>query len=234
MFVGRRQMWRRLHSGELPEIYLFKKGASASLWLAKTDGMVRSVLRWLDSPWAFELLPGLNRLGRNPTNDFRISDPSISSFHVEIVVAENVVRVRDLGSTNGTYIDDVKVDEGLLRPENVLRLGNVRLALDEVAVTPMCHVPPTTVDRSEEAAQVEIAPSCAYHSADRASYRCENCGGALCSRCVVVIGKSKFGATTMCPMCNGQCYALPSQDSPQQKPGLLGRLTQTLRLPFSR
>ncbi|MGZ8939182.1 MAG: FHA domain-containing protein [Limisphaerales bacterium] len=196
--------------------------------------MVRSVLRWLDSPWAFELLPGLNKLGRNPTNDFRISDPSISAFHAEIVVADNVIRVRDLGSTNGTYIDDLKVEEGLLKPENILRLGNVRFALDEVLVTPMCQVPPVPPENSEGPAQVELAPSCTYHSADRASYRCENCGGALCSICVVVIGQSKFGATTMCPMCKGQCYALPSPNAGQQKPGLLGRLTQTLRLPFSR
>ena len=196
--------------------------------------MVRSVLRWLDSPWAFELVPGLNKLGRNPTNDFRISDPSVSSFHIEIVVENDVIRVRDLGSTNGTFIDEVKVEESLLKPENVLRLGNVRLVLDEVPVTPMCQVPQSTAENMETSEQVELAPSCAYHSADRATFRCENCGGALCTRCVVVIGQSKFGATTMCPMCKGQCYPLPSHTPERQRPGLLGRLTQTLRLPFSR
>ena len=197
--------------------------------------MVRSVLKWLDSPWAFELLPGLNKLGRNPTNNFRISDPSISSFHAEIVVADNVIRVRDLGSTNGTYIDEVKVQDAVLKPENVLRLGNVRFAVDEVVVTPVCQVPASTSEQSDgAAAQVELAPGCAYHSAQRATYRCENCGGALCSQCVIVIGQSHLGATTMCPMCKGQCYALPTLNPQQQKPGLLGRLTQTLRLPFSR
>src|SRR4029077_1381663 len=68
--------------------------------------MVRVVLRWIDSPWAFELAPGLNKLGRNPTNDFRVSDPSVSSFHAELMVEDELIRVRDLGSTNGTFIDD--------------------------------------------------------------------------------------------------------------------------------
>lgn len=196
--------------------------------------MVRSVLRWLDSPWAFELLPGLNKLGRNPTNDFRVSDPSVSAFHAEVVLEDEIIRVRDLGSTNGTFVDDVRIEEGLLKPENVLRLGNVRFSLDEVPVTPVCQVPAEAPAAPSIAPQVELAPRCTYHSAERATYRCENCGGGFCTRCTTVIGQSKFGATTVCPMCKGQCYALPSHQPEKQRPGLLGRLTQTLRLPFSR
>jgi hypothetical protein len=195
--------------------------------------MVRSVLRWIDSPWAFELLPGLNKLGRNPTNDFRISDPSVSSFHAELVVEDDVIRVRDLGSTNGTFIDDVRVEEAVLKPENVLRLGNIRLALDEVAVTPVCQVP-AGGNTPETVPQVDLAPSCTYHSSERAGFRCENCGGAFCLNCVTVMGQGKFEATTICPMCKGQCYALPTQANGGEKPNLLRRLTQTLRLPFSR
>ena len=199
--------------------------------------MTRSVLRWLDSPWAFELVPGLNKLGRNPTNDFRISDPSVSSFHAEIVVENDTIRVRDLGSTNGTFVDDLKVEESFVKADSVLRLGNVRLALDEVPVTPVCQVAsgqPAAGTGGQTPAQVELAPSCAYHSAVRAAYRCENCGGGFCLDCVTIIGQGKFCATTVCPLCKGQCYALPSHAPAEQRPGLLGRLTQTLRLPFSR
>src|SRR3954467_9525871 len=99
--------------------------------------MVRLVIRWLDSPWAYELKPGLNTLGRNPTNDFRVSDPSVSSFHAELMVQGEEIRVRDLGSTNGTFIDDHKIEEGMLKPENFLRLGNVRFQLEEVSVIPV-------------------------------------------------------------------------------------------------
>jgi hypothetical protein len=207
--------------------------------------MVRSVLRWLDSPWAFDLLPGLNKLGRNPTNDFRVSDPSVSSFHAELIVENDVVRVRDLGSTNGTFLDDARIEEGVLTPQNTLRLGNVRLKLEEVPVIPVCTVPAAiesaggapgkqTSALATTAAQVEIAPGCTYHPGERAIYRCENCAGAFCANCVTVVGQGKFEATTICPVCKGQCYALPSHNTEKQKQGFLGRLTQTLKLPFSR
>jgi hypothetical protein len=81
-------------------------------------------------------MPGLNRLGRNPTNDFRVSDPSVSSFHAELTVEGEEIRVRDLASTNGTFIDGARVEDATLGPKQVLRLGNVRFALEEVSVTP--------------------------------------------------------------------------------------------------
>jgi hypothetical protein len=198
--------------------------------------MVRLVLRWLDSPWAFELLPGLNKLGRNPTNDFRVSDPSVSSFHAEITLENDVVRVQDLGSTNGTFVNDHKVTESILKPEDILRLGNVRLALQEVSVTPVCKVPaaePAAAAPVPAAPAVDLAPACAYHGDKRAAYRCENCGGCFCLDCTTIVGQGRFAATTVCPMCKGQCYALPN-NSPERPQGLLVRLTQTLKLPFSR
>ena len=196
--------------------------------------MMRLVLRWLDSPWAFELLPGLNRLGRNPTNDFRISDPSISSFHAELLLENDSVRVRDLGSTNGTFIDDLKTTEGELHPENILRLGNVGFAVQEVAVTPAMETPRAEQPASSPGTtQVDLAPACSYHNGVRAAYRCENCGGCFCAECITVVGQGKFEATTVCPVCNGQCYPLLSQAPEQHRRSILGRLTDTLRLPFS-
>jgi pSer/pThr/pTyr-binding forkhead associated (FHA) protein len=97
--------------------------------------MERLVLSWLGKPFAFELMPGLNRLGRNPTNDFRVADASISSFHCEVSLnPDNSLSIRDLASTNGTFIDGVQVSEGKLRPGQTLRLGTVEFALEKVTV----------------------------------------------------------------------------------------------------
>src|SRR5690242_17954024 len=97
--------------------------------------MERLVLSWLGKPFAFELMPGLNRLGRNPTNDFRVADASISSFHCEVNLnPDNSLSVRDLASTNGTFIDGNQVSEGRLRPGQTLRLGTVEFALEKVTV----------------------------------------------------------------------------------------------------
>jgi len=197
--------------------------------------MVRLVIKCLDSPWAYELVPGLNKFGRNPTNDFRLADPSVSSFHAEVSVEPEAIRVRDLGSTNGTFIDGTKVEEGTIKPENILRLGNIRLQLEEVPVTPRFDMP---TEISLPAASTDLPPPCAYHSAVAAAYRCANCGGGFCATCVTNLGQSKFGATTICPLCKGQCYALPApqeqHEAEADQPSLLGRLSQTLKIPFGR
>jgi hypothetical protein len=196
--------------------------------------MVRVVLRWIDSPWAFELSPGLNKLGRNPTNDFRVSDPSVSSFHAELMVQGEDIRVRDLGSTNGTFVDDRRIEEGTLKPENILRLGNVRFQLEEVSVVPVTH--PTSPEATVEEASKEMAARCLNHPAIQAAFTCENCGNAFCLDCVKVVGQGKFEATTICSVCQGQCHPLPAPAAlPEPGRGpLLDRLTRTLRIPFSR
>ena len=53
------------------------------------------------------------RVGTAPDNDVVISDPSISSYHLEIITEPNadVVTVKDLGSTNGTWIHGQRISE---------------------------------------------------------------------------------------------------------------------------
>jgi pSer/pThr/pTyr-binding forkhead associated (FHA) protein len=104
--------------------------------------MERLVLTWVGKQLAFELMPGLNRLGRNPTNDFRIADASISSFHCEVMLNPNgSVHIRDLASTNGTYINGLQAVEADLNPGQSLRLGTVELQLERATVAEPVRVP---------------------------------------------------------------------------------------------
>ena len=48
-----------------------------------------------EQAWEIELKPGPNFLGRNPTNNFRIEDPSVSGSHCEIVIDEGGIFLRD-------------------------------------------------------------------------------------------------------------------------------------------
>jgi pSer/pThr/pTyr-binding forkhead associated (FHA) protein len=116
--------------------------------------MERLVLSWIGKPLAFELAPGLNRIGRNPTNEFRVADASISSFHCEISLApDNTVYVRDLASTNGTYIDGVQAVDGELRPGQILRLGTVEFTLARVTVAEPARVPEPVLAGADDAEQ---------------------------------------------------------------------------------
>jgi hypothetical protein len=72
-----------------------------------------------------ELQPGINTIGRRDTNSLVVPDASVSGQHCEIVVENGTINLRDLGSTNGTYLDGQPVRETALADGQKLTLGDV-------------------------------------------------------------------------------------------------------------
>ncbi|KAB2655727.1 MAG: FHA domain-containing protein [Verrucomicrobia bacterium] len=99
--------------------------------VSSTVQSTRFVLSWLSRRWSMELRPGLNRIGRNPTNDFRVPEASVSSFHCEISLEEKIITVRDVGSTNGTFVSGTRIRESLLATGQILKLGTAEFRLEE-------------------------------------------------------------------------------------------------------
>lgn len=77
-----------------------------------------------------ELKADKTTIGRVEDNTFQISEPSVSSHHCEILLKGSDVLVRDLNSTNGTFINGEKVSESPLKPGQVLRLGQIEMRLE--------------------------------------------------------------------------------------------------------
>src|SRR5947209_1221946 len=50
-------------------------------------------------------------VGRHPTNDFEIADPRVSALHLELSPCEGGIRVRDVGSMNGTWLGPYKISD---------------------------------------------------------------------------------------------------------------------------
>ena len=68
------------------------------------------------------------KLGRTPPADIVVPDKSVSRDHCVIGLANDELFVTDLNSTNGTYIDDQRIDRATILPlGSVLRLGRVTL-----------------------------------------------------------------------------------------------------------
>ena len=90
-------------------------------------------MAWLvvqpSSPAAREiqLKAGINSLGRGPANDVTLDDPSVSGSHCQIVVDGGKTVIRDLGSTNGTYVNRARVLEAPLRPGETIQLGSLEM-----------------------------------------------------------------------------------------------------------
>lgn len=79
---------------------------------------------------AQELKADKTTVGRVEDNMFPIAEPSVSSHHCEVLLRGSEVFVRDLNSTNGTFISGERVTEKVLKPGQILRLGQVEMRLE--------------------------------------------------------------------------------------------------------
>jgi len=80
-------------------------------------------------------------IGRVEDNTFQIPEPSISSHHCEVLLQGNEVKIRDLDSTNGTFINDQPITEAVLPPGQILRLGKVEIRLESAAASTPAPAP---------------------------------------------------------------------------------------------
>ena len=93
--------------------------------------MANYVLEILDGDRAGEVLPLSDqtlRIGRKKGNDIVLPDEKTSGVHCEIAPEDDRLVLKDLGSTNGTFLDGKRVSEIVLTPGDVVKIGrtNVR------------------------------------------------------------------------------------------------------------
>ena len=72
-------------------------------------------------------------VGRAPTSDIPIIDPTISRRHAELHSTDKGFLVRDLGSSNGTFVNGSRIDTGRAAPGDLISFGKVgfRLVLSD-------------------------------------------------------------------------------------------------------
>jgi two-component system, NtrC family, response regulator GlrR len=63
-------------------------------------------------------------------NSLRLGDDAVSGIHLEICNAKSGLRLRDLGSTNGTWVDLVRVFDVQIPSGTVLTLGHSKVKVD--------------------------------------------------------------------------------------------------------
>src|SRR6266571_6646225 len=98
---------------------------------------MRYTLNSTDGMHSFELREGATvTLGRAPTSDIAVIDPTISRRHAEIQWDRSGVVVRDLGSSNGTFVNGTRTETAQLSAGDLLTFGKVAFRLQE-STTPV-------------------------------------------------------------------------------------------------
>jgi hypothetical protein len=152
----------------------------------------------------------VNRVGRHADNDLQIDDPSVSGHHCELTPDARGLRVVDLDSTNGTFVDGEPVREAVLQPGQRLQLGSVELWF-EPAVQVHASAPAAAV---APALPAGMSP-CKNHPQHPAEWLCQRCHQLFCVVCAIprtIAGKSMH----LCMACGGQC--VPYGLGPMLKP----------------
>jgi hypothetical protein len=91
------------------------------------DGFALVVERGPRAGMTFVLHPGTTTVGRHPQSDIFLDDITVSRHHCRFVVDSESLEVEDSGSTNGTYVNNNRVDRAGLRPGDEVLIGRFHL-----------------------------------------------------------------------------------------------------------
>ena len=80
-------------------------------------------------------------VGTSPANELTLTDPTVSHYHLELRCEDGVV-VKDLGSRNGTFVGDLRVNEAVVPIGTRVRIGRTVLVLLDATIAPP-ETPPT-------------------------------------------------------------------------------------------
>ncbi|MBU1339569.1 MAG: FHA domain-containing protein [Acidobacteria bacterium] len=111
---------RRIQTADGPRI----SGAAAilpsgTLDILYSDGGYKS----------FSLRKPVSRFGRSSSSDFVLHDDEISGTHAELHVRSEGYFIRDLGSSNGTFVNGEHVTEAWVKPGDEIQMGNTKITL---------------------------------------------------------------------------------------------------------
>jgi ABC-type multidrug transport system ATPase subunit/pSer/pThr/pTyr-binding forkhead associated (FHA) protein len=70
------------------------------------------------------------RIGRDPSSYLPLNHPTVSSHHAEIFKTASGLAIRDLGSTNGTFVNGKRIAQGPLQSGDVVQIGPFKLVYD--------------------------------------------------------------------------------------------------------
>jgi hypothetical protein len=200
--------------------------------------MARLIIRSIEQPAEIiELKPGVNRFGRNYANHHLLNHPAISDQHCEIMVENEFVFVRDLGSTNGTFIDQQLIKESALYAGQTLQIGPVEMVLEAPMVrVELPELPPLPLPLPVKAGMLQDGyAGCLNHGMRHAVWECTHCTRLYCNECIRKLRRVGGKHLRFCPACNSVCKFSPWSEMVRgRKKSLFTLLAEKVKGSFKR
>jgi phage tail-like protein len=121
---------------------------------------------------------GKTLIGRQKGNDLQLEDPQISRQHAQIICTNTDCQIMDLGSSNGTYVNNTKLSPNILvhlSQDDEIKIGSFTLYMSSHPLNEQktrTEVEPSKVDaaekfKTEEGLEEEI---CEFEKVSAAGY----------------------------------------------------------------
>lgn len=74
-------------------------------------------------------------IGRGPNCDIQIDNLAVSNTHAKIIKQPGSYRIEDLKSTNGTFLNDLSIQDANLSPNDIVTIGKHTLKIESMDET---------------------------------------------------------------------------------------------------
>jgi pSer/pThr/pTyr-binding forkhead associated (FHA) protein len=93
------------------------------MWILATDQSVAE-------PLLFRLSAGsIKTIGRSTGAEFQVEAPLVSRLHCQLTATDVDIQIKDLDSTNGTFVNGSRVSSARAHQGDTLRIGRVELRI---------------------------------------------------------------------------------------------------------
>ena len=95
------------------------------MWILETDASAANSA-------TFRMPIGtVKTIGRSTGAEFMLDAPLVSRLHCQLSATVEALEVTDLGSTNGTFVNDTRITSATLRAGDRLKVGRVELKVSK-------------------------------------------------------------------------------------------------------
>lgn len=122
-------------------------------------GVVMVMFRADGQRRSFSVSRDMTVVGRREDCDLRIPLSDVSRKHCRMILSGEAIKVEDLGSSNGTYVNGERIQQAELTPGDTVQVGPVIFVLQVDGFPADEDLQPVTVQPANAGTRVSAAPS---------------------------------------------------------------------------